>query len=239
MGCLGVCWAKASDRYAFDPHIRSINLFIALWKESWTASMDHRRIAADRRSGGGVLTAASERLTAECLMSFNPMTHSRFLDDYIKYAGWPGWLNSEYIFARAWFEGNVVSIPAELSALLETHADTRSIELEVGEPEARIRFDDRKGEVRNADMAIRVRVDGQPFAITIEAKAGEAFDRLLPKTLLDSLERFLQSGRGSGIERVRDLAASLLPPMKKGFPGLDSIRYQLLTAVAGTLAWAR
>ena len=36
-----------------------------------------------------------------------------------------------------------------------------------------------------------------------------------------------------------DLATSLLPPPRRGLPPLRLLRYQLLTAVAGSLAWAR
>lgn len=150
------------------------------------------------------------------------------------------WVNtySAKEFARAWFTGGNASTPPELTTVLESHADTKSIELVDGEPEARIRFDRRKGEVRNADMAIRARLQAKPFAITIEAKAAESFDQLLPDTLMDALERYIPQHRGGGMERVRDLVASLLSPAMKDLPGLRSVRYQLLTAVAGTLAWA-
>jgi hypothetical protein len=142
-------------------------------------------------------------------------------------------------FARAWVESGSVAVPHELSALLDSHDDTRSAALESGEPEARLKFDGRRGEVRNSDLAIRAALDGSPLAITIEAKADESFDQLVPDTLADALERFLNRGRGGGIDRVRDLATSLLPPAQRGLPPLRLLRYQLLTAVAGTLAWAR
>ena len=141
--------------------------------------------------------------------------------------------------ARAWVESGSVSLPDELVALLASHPDTRSAVLESGEPEARIAFDRRRGEVRNADLAVRAVLDNAPLAITIEAKADEPFDQLVPDTLADALDRLLERGRGAGIDRVRDLATSLLPRPCGRLPPLRLLRYQLLTAVAGSLAWAR
>jgi len=140
---------------------------------------------------------------------------------------------------RAWVDSGSVSVPDELSSLLASHPDTRSAVLEGAEPEARIAFDRRRGEVRNADLAISAVVDGVPLAITIEAKADEPFDQLVPDTLADALDRVLERGRGAGIERVRELATSLLPPPRAGLPPLRVLRYQLMTAIAGSLAWAR
>jgi hypothetical protein len=167
------------------------------------------------------------------------------VEDWFRYAPPKGgagqWTDgrSAKEFARAWFcQGNLF-VPEELQQVLRSHPDTESAELEIGEPEARIPFDRRAGEVRNADLAIRAAVNGKPFAITIEAKADEPFDQLVSETLADALDRILERGRGGGIDRVRDLAASLLPPPRVGLPPLQLMRYQLLTAIAGTLAWAR
>lgn len=142
-------------------------------------------------------------------------------------------------FARAWVESGSVSVPDELVALLSSHPDAQSAVLENGEPEARLAFDKRVGEVRNADLAVRAVSGSAPLALTIEAKADEPFDQLVPDTLADALDRILERGRGGGIDRVRDLATSLLPPPRRGLPPLRLLRYQLLTAVAGSLAWAR
>lgn len=141
--------------------------------------------------------------------------------------------------ARAWVEGESVRIPIELHELLASHPDTRSVVLESAEPEARIAFDRRSGEVRNADLAIRASRESTPFAITVEAKADEPFAQLVSDTLADALDRVLERGHGGGIDRVRDLATALLPPHRRGLPPLRLLRYQLLTAVAGGLAWAK
>ena len=167
------------------------------------------------------------------------------VEDWLRYAppkgGAEQWRDgrSAKEFARAWVESGSVSVPDELVALLSSHPDTQSAVLENGEPEARLAFDRRVGEVRNADLAVRAVSGSAPLALTIEAKADEPFDQLVPNTLADALDRILERGRGGGIDRVRDLATSLLHPPARGLPPLRLLRYQLLTAVAGSLAWAR
>ena len=44
--------------------------------------------------------------------------------------------------------------------------------------------------------------------------------------------------RSRGVRRVEDLVRGLLPSRTKGLPHLGVLRYQLLTAAAGTLAYA-
>lgn len=167
------------------------------------------------------------------------------VEDWFRYAppkgGADQWRDgrSAKEFARAWVESGSVSVPDELVALLSSHPDTQSAVLENGEPEARLAFDKRVGEVRNADLAVRAVAGSAPLALTIEAKADEPFDQLVPDTLADALDRILERGRGGGVDRVRDLATSLLNPPARGLPPLRLLRYQLLTAVAGSLAWAR
>lgn len=167
------------------------------------------------------------------------------VEDWFRYAppkgGADQWRDgrSAKEFARAWVESGSVSVPDELVALLSSHPDTQSAVLENGEPEARLAFDRRVGEVRNADLAVRAVAGSAPLALTIEAKADEPFDQLVPDTLADALDRILERGRGGGVDRVRDLATSLLNPPARGLPPLRLLRYQLLTAVAGSLAWAR
>jgi hypothetical protein len=141
-------------------------------------------------------------------------------------------------FANSWLSETRLSMPEKLIEILRTHPDTASAVLESAEPEMAIRFDSHGGEPRNADLAIRARTADSPLAITIEAKSDEPFDKLVSDVLADAIDRSLPHGRGGGVDRVRDLALALLPPRGKGLPKLRELRYQLLTATAGTLAWA-
>ncbi len=105
-------------------------------------------------------------------------------------------------------------------------------------PEHRIRFDERGGEPRNADLAFVGRIGKDTVAVTVEAKADEPYGSTIARTVCDALERRIVNPRSKGVERIIDLTTALLPARHKGLPRLDGLYYQLLTAVAGTLAYA-
>lgn len=133
--------------------------------------------------------------------------------------------------------------PEAVRALLEDHADFGAFAFDeaIAEPECRIPFD-AYGRPRQADLAFTVRDARGTVAVTVEGKADEPFDQYLGRTLADAVDRGL-AGPSNGVRRVEDLAASLLPPRKLGsdvpvLPALHQLRYQLLTAVAGTVAYA-
>jgi hypothetical protein len=75
-------------------------------------------------------------------------------------------------------------------------------------------------------------------AVTIEAKADETFGLTVAQTLADAMERLLENPRSRGLRRVEDLGRALLLPRGTGQPHIGALRYQLLTGVAGTLAYA-
>lgn len=133
--------------------------------------------------------------------------------------------------------------PAPVRDLLEAHPDFKDLAFEaaVAEPECRIPFDS-YGRPRQADLAFIVGDAHGAVAVTVEAKADESFGSYVGRTLADAVDRGL-AGSSNGVQRVEDLADSLLPPRRSGpearpLPPLHQIRYQLLTAVAGTLAYA-
>jgi hypothetical protein len=106
-------------------------------------------------------------------------------------------------------------------------------------PEMPIPFDLIPGEPRNADIgAVAIR-DGERIAITVEAKADEPFDKRIGDLLGGAFERTWYGGRTRSVERLEQLVRALLPPRGGHGPHLADLRYQLLTAVAGSLALAR
>jgi hypothetical protein len=121
---------------------------------------------------------------------------------------------------------------------LKCGAETRGLVFISGEPECRLRFDRFGGEPRNADLAIKATLNEHPVALTIEAKADESYGELVSEAVVSSIERMLANGRSNGVARVEQLVRALLPLHRVGLPGLGGLRYQLLTAVAGTLALA-
>jgi hypothetical protein len=137
--------------------------------------------------------------------------------------------------ARAWL-GALPGIPPEVDALLTSNADLAGIILDRAEPEALLPFDEHNGP-RNADLAIVARDAAGPVAVTVEAKADEEFDGVVADTFSDALERLIENPRSGGVARIISLAQSLFAP-RGSLPLLVRLRYQLLTATAGTMALA-
>lgn len=145
---------------------------------------------------------------------------------------------SAYELANAWCFGASPTVPTELARLFESTPRTQGLVVDDAIPEHKIRFDDHGGEPRNADLALVGHTSNSKVAITIEAKADEAFGTTVRDALADALERSIENPRSRGVQRINDLVRALLPPRRKGLPHVGDLRYQLLTAVAGTLAFA-
>jgi hypothetical protein len=141
--------------------------------------------------------------------------------------------------ADAWCGSAGPCVPDEVDRLLRSHPDLVDVVVERALPEHQIRFDGLRGEPRNADLAIEARDRSGVVAITIEGKADESFDRRVSAVLQSAIERIASDERTGAIVRAELLAATLLPPWRTGLAHLGDLRYQLLTGIAGTLAWAR
>lgn len=141
--------------------------------------------------------------------------------------------------ANAWCGSGKVVVPSDVRNILESHPDFGALVFEEAEPEGRVRFDSAGGEPRNADLSIRARDTNGPVGISIEAKADEPFDRYVGDVLADAYDRRLANPRSGGAQRVEQLVNALFGPPAARMTPLRAIRYQLLTATAGTLAWAR
>jgi hypothetical protein len=129
-------------------------------------------------------------------------------------------------------------MPANIRGLLDSRRETRALSVDLAIPEYRIAFDTHGGEPRNADVVFVGRNAEATIAVTVEAKADETFGATVAQTMADALERLIVNPRSHGVRRVEDLVRSLLPVRGKGQPKAATLRYQLLTAAAGTLAYA-
>ncbi len=135
-------------------------------------------------------------------------------------------------------------LPAEVQALLRTHplTDSPSFSDATGTPELRIPIDAYRGEPRNTDLALTYSAGvppGQLVAVSIEAKADEAFSQRIGDVKA-AAERCRQSGKRSNRDRrVHALVEALLGAGAEQDPGVKRLRYQLLTACAGALTYAR
>ena len=138
--------------------------------------------------------------------------------------------------ARAWLE-RADEPPAEVLTLFSGHADFNGVEFTHVEPEALLRFDDRAGP-RHADLSVMAEDRRGPIAVTVEAKADEPFDELVGVAFSNALETLLQNPRSGKVDRIVELAQALFHPSTAPEPPVTSLRYQLMTATAGTLAHA-
>jgi hypothetical protein len=142
--------------------------------------------------------------------------------------------------AAAWFGSAGPCVPAEIVALLSSHDDTARTQITSATPDYRVKFNGARGEPRSCDVVASAESDEGIVAITIEAKADERFERAVEQVLADAVDRRAHGGERTGtVARIEKLAASLLPPPRRGVPPLGGLRYQLLTAAAGALAYAR
>src|SRR5687768_15674196 len=140
--------------------------------------------------------------------------------------------------ARMWCSTGSVVVPSVITRLF-SHPDFGSLEFLDGEPEARIEFDQFGGEPRNSDLVIRARDDRGVIGISIEAKADEPFGDRVLVALRAAAKRKAANPKSRGLERIRRLASTLLSETEdESLTSIADLRYQLLTATAGALAWA-
>ncbi|MEO6516281.1 MAG: hypothetical protein ABIP18_11660 [Steroidobacteraceae bacterium] len=138
--------------------------------------------------------------------------------------------------ARAWCPASGPACPADIATLLSSHDWTRNIQIEETRPEHVTPLPER-GEGRNHDLWAKCSVDGRPFTLCIEAKADEPFGETIGDTCASALKRSEATG---GVRRARALLHMVFgteaEPDREPYA---SLRYQLLTAAAGTALQSR
>lgn len=156
-------------------------------------------------------------------------------------------LRSAKEVARAWLAVRSPLLPPEVAEVLGSHPDFSQVRSWFAVPEARVRFDDVRGETRNTDLLVDVTDARGRVLLSIEAKADESFAETVEETLGAAAERVLTNSESGAIRRVQQLLAALLPPQPKpaleqpkaaAYAKVGTLRYQLLTGVAGALASA-
>lgn len=138
--------------------------------------------------------------------------------------------------AQLWLQYAQTALPPpELAALF---SGWPSLSFEKVEPEAPIPFDQHGGP-RQADLKIWAKDGKGPVAVTVEAKGDETFDATLARSFDEAIEERRQRPNSRRLDRLRDLVLSILPTRARGTQAASNLRYQLLTGVAGTLAFAQ
>jgi hypothetical protein len=141
--------------------------------------------------------------------------------------------------AAAWCEGQSgPRCPREISELLSSHPDTFGAIVVSATPEHKIAFDKFAGEPRNSDMVAVADHPTGRLAVSIEAKADETFGRLIRAVLQEAVDKIAADIRTNAVLRVQQLACSILPEPTRGTVALGDLRYQLLTGIAGAVAFA-
>jgi hypothetical protein len=141
--------------------------------------------------------------------------------------------------ARAWCpQTGDPCVPRELVMLLDSHADMQGAAVHSVTPEQPVRFDRLRGEPRNADIVMLAQSALGSIAISVEAKADEPFDLPVRDILNGAVRKIAMDERTEIVTRIQSLARSLLPPPTDATKPLGDLRYQLLTGVAGAIAFA-
>jgi hypothetical protein len=169
----------------------------------------------------------------------------RTVDDWLAYAGpkkgKAQWAHGRSAMesARAWMRQGKPAVPEELSAPLGSRDETADLRPIYAIPELVTRLDEFGGEHRNHDLVVVGVARGGRTLVGIEAKGGESFGSVVSDYLRSANEK-----AGSNVpERIRRLVQGLFGPDAVDGDELAglyaSLRYQLLTALAGTLIEAR
>jgi hypothetical protein len=135
--------------------------------------------------------------------------------------------------------GQTPCLPTEAVGILAGIEGLAGLVFERAHPEHRVRFDNLAGEPRNADLVAVGSAGRTRVPLSLEAKADESFGEFVSKVLLKAACKIAQELPTGAIERVQRLASALLPPRGGGDPHLGGLRYQLLSATAGALAFAK
>jgi hypothetical protein len=135
--------------------------------------------------------------------------------------------------ARAWIEEDAET---QVTSLLTTVPDLGGLVLDRGIAEKETRFDDIRGGPRHHDLLVIGRAPSGTVVIGVEAKADEPFDEPLDAWVTRARAR---SERSRAPERLDRLTTAFFGTTLEEDPLLAPLRYQLLSALAGTLADAR
>lgn len=146
---------------------------------------------------------------------------------------------SAFECASAWFGSNgEPTVPTELRELLASCEATSGAEVRLVLPEHRVRFDTLPGEPRNADVNVLAERPEGRVAISVEAKADESYGQRVDDVLHAAKGRIAAGKRTNAGFRVQQLTRALFDGASLEGPLLGSLRYQLLTGIAGAIAFA-
>jgi len=140
---------------------------------------------------------------------------------------------SAFESARAWLHGTA---QADVESLLSVAPEMQGLRIVEAHPEHKTAFDDIPGGKRKHDVLLVGEAPSGRVACGVEAKADEPFDNRLGPYITYKL---LATPTSRAPERVDRLTLAFFGRTPVDDPSLLELRYQLLTALAGTLADAK
>ena len=179
------------------------------------------------KTGDGVITKGGRRLSSldEWHLHAPPKARDHWKDG-----------RSAKENARSWLTA-APGLPAEIEATLRSCRGIGRLRSWRAEPEARVRFDEFRGEPSNIDMLLTGEARTGPVIVAVEAKTDEAFGPTVGKALSDARDRLAANPRSKGVERIRNLVRHFGLDLRQRHV-LD-LRYQLITVTAAVIAEAQ
>lgn len=129
--------------------------------------------------------------------------------------------------------------PERVQALLALRSEFTGLQLELGVAERKTQFDANPRGPRNHDLLVEARADEGPVIIGVEGKADEPFDLPLEEWRGRALARNPGSGAPARLDGLTGHFFGTTLDEDSGEPPLAGLGYQLLSALAGTLADAK
>lgn len=141
---------------------------------------------------------------------------------------------SAFELASDWLDGDAVE---RATALLRSRPELAGLTLRDGIVEKLTRFDEIRGGPRHHDLLIHADAPSGPVIVGVEGKADESFDLTLRDYVANALRRRPDTTRAP--ERLDRLTRTFFGTTIADDQSLGDLRYQLLSALAGTLADAK
>ncbi|MDO9410085.1 hypothetical protein [Patulibacter sp.] len=158
------------------------------------------------------------------------------LEDWQRLASTPGKWAAGYSameLARLWLTD---AGPATTAEALRGAFD--GLTIECGQAEAQVSFDRHPGGVRNHDVLAHGRTADGAVVVGIEGKVNETLDETVDEKYAKA-KATRDAGKNTNLDtRVDELLAGIFGRGIAEDPTLGALRYQLLSAVAGTVAAA-
>jgi hypothetical protein len=136
--------------------------------------------------------------------------------------------------ARTWLAASP-ALPREIRAVLENHPDFGLPATWHAEPDVQLRFDTFPEEPHNTDLFMLVKDRRGSYVVVVEAKADETFGKTIAQERTAAVRRKRLNGRSNGERRIDQLESAIFAPRPDDPAVAGSLRYQLLTAIAGVL----